>query len=117
MSDFKLPDMGKLMEAAQKMQSDMAKMQEDLAKRQVEASAGGGMVSASVNGHFELVSLKIEPDAVDPSDVGMLQDLVVAAVNQAVAKMREETQAEMSKLTGGLPIPGMGGPGMPPFGG
>ena len=66
------------------------------------------MVTAVVNGKFELVSLTLDKQAVDPRDVGMLQDLIVAAVNQAVLKVRETTQSEMSKLTGGLPIPGLG---------
>lgn len=107
MSEFKLPDIGNLMEAAQKIQGDMAKLQEELAQKQVEASSGGGMVSAVVNGQFELVSLTIDKDAVDPDDIGMLQDLVIAAVNQAVEKAREMTKEEMAKITGGLPIPGL----------
>lgn len=113
MSDPKMPDLGKMLEAAQKLQGDVAKMQEELARKEVEASAGGGMVTAVVNGHFELVRLTIEKDVVDPEDVGMLQDLVVAAVNQAIKKARDMTQEEMAKLTGGLGIPGMPGiPGM-----
>ena len=107
MSDFKMPDLGNLMQVAQKMQADVAKMQEELAKKTCEASSGGGMVTAVVNGQYELVSLAIDPATVDPSDVGMLQDLVVAAINQAIAKVREMTQSEMGKITGGIP-------GMPP---
>lgn len=107
MSDYKMPDIGNLMEAAQKIQGDMAKLQEELAEKKCEASAGGGMVTAEVNGQFELVSLTIDKDAVDPKEVGMLQDLVIAAVNQAVEKAREMTKEEMAKLTGGLPIPGL----------
>ena len=111
MSDFKMPDISNLMQAAQKIQGDVARMQEELARTEVEASSGGGMVTARVNGAYDVVSIKIDPQAVDPGDVGMLEDLVVAAVNQAVAKMRTLAQEEMSKLTGGLTIPGLAGPG------
>lgn len=110
MSDFKLPDLEGLMQAAQKIQGDVARMQEELAEKTCDASSGGGMVTATVNGHYDLVRLVIDKQVVDPGDVGMLQDLVVAAVNQAVAKMRSLAQAEMAKLTGGLNIPGLGGP-------
>jgi DNA-binding YbaB/EbfC family protein len=108
MSDF---DLSSLMQTAQKLQGDIARIQEELARREVEASSGGGMVSCTVNGQFEVVRVKIDKAAVDPSDVGMLEDLVKAALNQAVARMREVSQAEMAKVTGG--IPGM--PGMPGF--
>jgi len=108
MSDGTFPDLGKLMEVAQKLQGDLAKKQEELAKTVCEASAGGGMVTVEVNGQFELVSLKMDPQVVDASDVDMLRDLIIAAVNQAVLKVRDTTQSEMSKLTGGLPIPGLG---------
>lgn len=111
MSEGKMPDIGGLLQAAQKLQGDVARMQEELARKEIEASSGGGMVTAVVNGHCELVKLTIEPDVVDPGEIAMLQDLIVAAVNQAVAKAREMTQEEMAKLTGGLGIPGM--PGMP----
>lgn len=107
MSDGKMPDLGNLMNLAQKLQGDVAKMQENLARMTCDASAGGGMVTATVNGQYELVDIKIDKDVVDPADIGMLQDLVVAAVNQAMAKMRETAQQEMSKLTGGLNIPGL----------
>jgi DNA-binding YbaB/EbfC family protein len=109
MSDFKMPDLSALMQTAQKLQGDLARVQEELARKTCEASAGGGMVTAAVNGHFELASLKIDKAAVDPSDVGMLEDLIKAAVNQAVVRMRELSQAEMGKVTGGLG----GMPGMP----
>jgi DNA-binding YbaB/EbfC family protein len=110
MSDFKMPNLENLMAAAQKIQGEVARMQEDLAKKTCEASAGGGMVTATVNGHYELVTLKIDKSAVDPEDVGMLQDLVLAAVNQAIAKVREMAREEAAKLTGGLNvnIPGLG---------
>ncbi len=100
-------DMNKLMKQAQKLQKEMAKQQEVLAERTYEASSGGGMVTAKVNGKQELLELKIEPDVVDKNDVPMLQDLVVAAVNQAMRKAQEEIQKEMSSLMGGMGIPGL----------
>jgi hypothetical protein len=96
-----------IIKQAQQMQAKMMKLQEELASRTVEASAGGGMVTAVVNGKHELVSLKVEKDVVNPDDVEMLQDLIVAAVNEAVRKAQEMAQAEMAKLTGGLQIPGL----------
>ena len=107
MSDGKLPDLGNLMQVAQKMQSEVTRMQDELAQKTCEASAGGGMVTAVVNGQYEVVKVTIDPEVVDKSDVAMLEDLVAAAVNQAVTKVREMTQSEMAKLTGGLGIPGM----------
>ncbi|MFQ5466161.1 MAG: YbaB/EbfC family nucleoid-associated protein [Thermodesulfobacteriota bacterium] len=94
--------LGNLLRQAQKMQEKMAKMQEELAKKNCEASSGGGMVTATVNGGQELVSIKIDPSVVDPEDVEMLQDLVVAAVNEAYRRSKEMVSEEMSKLTGGL---------------
>lgn len=95
----------------QKMQKDlqdrMSKAQEDLKSKTVDASAGGGMVTATVNGNQELVSIKVKPEAVDPDDLEMLEDLVVAAVNLALEKAKELNQDEMSKITGGLKIPGL----------
>jgi hypothetical protein len=82
-------------------------MQQGLETRQVEASAGGGMVTAVVNGRQQLVDLKIEESVVDPEDVEMLQDLILAAVNEALKKSQDMAQQEMSKLTGGLNIPGL----------
>ena len=102
-----LPDLGNLMNLAQKLQGDVVKMQEELASMQCEASSGGGMVTATVNGQYELVRIQIEKEVVDPADIGMLQDLIVAAINQAMAKMRDTAKDEMSKLTGGLNIPGL----------
>jgi hypothetical protein len=96
-----------IMKQAQQMQAKMMKLQEELASKTVEASAGGGMVAAVVNGKHELVSLKIEKDVVNPEDVEMLQDLIVAAVNEGVRKAQEMAQEEMAKLTGGLNIPGL----------
>jgi len=89
------------------MQAKMMKLQEELAAKTVEASAGGGMVTAVVNGKYELISLKIEKDVVNPDDVEMLQDLIVAALNEAIRKSQEMAQAEMAKLTGGINIPGL----------
>jgi nucleoid-associated protein EbfC len=98
---------GNLMKQAQKMQSQMAKVQEEMAGRTVEASAGGGMVTAVANGKQEILSLRIEKEVVDPEDVEMLQDLLVAAVNEALKKSQEMVSEEMSKLTGGFQIPGL----------
>lgn len=100
-------DMGKIMKQAQKMQERMLRMQEELAAKTVEATAGGGMITAVVNGKYELVSLKIEREVVDPEDIEMLQDLIVAAVNEGVRKSQEMAQEEMAKVTGGLNIPGL----------
>ena len=100
-------DMGKLMKQAQQIQAKMMRVQEELEGRTVEATSGGGMVTAVVNGKHELISLKIEKDVVDPEDIEMLQDLVVAAVNEGVRKAQEMAQEEMSKLTGGFRIPGL----------
>jgi DNA-binding YbaB/EbfC family protein len=99
--------MGKIMKQAQKMQERMLRMQEELASKTVEATAGGGMITAVVNGKYELVSLKIEREVVDPEDIEMLQDLIVAAVNEGVRKSQEMAQEEMAKVTGGLNIPGL----------
>lgn len=98
---------GNIMKQAQQMQRKMAEMQEEMANRQVEASAGGGMVTAVVNGKQQLLDLKIDPAAVDPDDVEMLQDLVTAAVNEAIKQSQQMAQEEMSKITGGLNIPGL----------
>ena len=99
--------MGNLMKQAQQMQQKLVKMQEELAQRTVEASVGGGMVTVMVNGKNEVLRIKIEPQAVDPEDVEMLEDLVVAGVNEALRKAQEMVSAEMSKLTGGMKIPGL----------
>jgi hypothetical protein len=102
-----MKDIGKIMKQAQQLQEKMARLQEELASKTVEASSGGGMVVATVNGKFELVALRIEKDAVNPEDVEMLQDLVVAAVNEGIRRAQEMVSGEMSKLTGGLRIPGL----------
>ena len=102
-----MKNLGSVMKQAQKMQAQIAKIQEELALKTVEASAGGGMVTVVANGKQEIVSIKIEPEVVDPKDVEMLQDLVVAAVNEALRKAQEMVAEEMSKVTGGLQIPGL----------
>ncbi|MFO7831211.1 MAG: YbaB/EbfC family nucleoid-associated protein [Desulfuromonadaceae bacterium] len=99
--------MGNMMKQAQEMQRKMEEMQGELESREVEASAGGGMVTVRVNGKQQLLGIVIEPDAVDPQDVDMLQDLIVVAVNEGVRKSQEMVQGEMSKLTGGMNIPGL----------
>ncbi|MDQ7787775.1 MAG: YbaB/EbfC family nucleoid-associated protein [Thermodesulfovibrionales bacterium] len=100
--------LGDLMRQAQKLQTEMAKMQEEAKKKTVEATAGGGMVTAVASGAGEIISLKIEKDVVNPEDVEMLQDLVIAAANEALRRAQEMVQGEMSKLTGGLQMPGLG---------
>ena len=108
MADYpKMPDLGGLMQAAQHMQEELARVQRELESKHIEATAGGGMVTAVVSGRLELVSVKIDASVVDPKDLGMLQDLVVAAVNQALNKAKAMSQAELAKVTGGLSIPGM----------
>jgi DNA-binding YbaB/EbfC family protein len=96
-----------IMKQAQMMQQRMAKLQEEAAERTAEASVGGGAVTAVVSGKNQLVSLTIKKEAVDPEDVEMLQDLVVAAVNEALTKVQAEIGQEMSKVTGGINIPGL----------
>ncbi len=99
--------MGNMLKQAQKLQGKMAKMQEELAQKTVEASAGGGMVKVIANGQQKVVSIEIEKEVVDPEDVDMLQDLVLAAVNDALTRAQEMMTSEMGKLTGGLNIPGL----------
>ena len=97
-----------LMKQAQKMQQDMLKMQEELESRTYTASAGGGVVKAEVSGKRELLSLSIDPEAVDPDDVEMLQDMVIAAVNAALHEAEKSANDSMSKVTGGLGGLGLG---------
>jgi len=99
--------MGNIMKQAQQMQQKMLKMQEEMAERTVEASVGGGMVTVVANGRSEIISVKIEPQAVDPNDIEMLEDLVLAGVNEALRKAQEMMANEMTKLTGGMKIPGL----------
>lgn len=100
-------NMQQLARQAQKLQQQMTKMQEDIEAREFEATAGGGMATAVVNGKKELLSLTIKPEAVDPDDVEMLQDLVMAAVNEALREAGETMEREMGKMTGGLSMPGL----------
>lgn len=100
-------NMQSMIRQAQKMQEDMAALQEDLNAREYTANAGGGAVTATVNGTHELTGLEIKPDVVDPDDVEMLADLVRAAVNEAIRQAAETSQNEMNKLTGGMSMPGL----------
>lgn len=99
--------MNKMMKQAQQLQAKMMKMQEEAAQETVEATAGGGMVKVVANGRQQVVSLAIEKEVVDPDDVEMLQDLVMAAVNDALNKSQEMVNEKMGKLTGGMNIPGL----------
>lgn len=99
---------GNIMKQAKKMQERIGQLQQELETKTIDAQAGGGMVKVVVNGKFEIVSLKIEKDVVNPEDIEMLQDLIVAAVNEGIRKAQEMASAEMAKITGGLNIPGMG---------
>jgi hypothetical protein len=105
-----MPNMGQLMKQAQQFQSKIAKLQEELGEQTVEASAGGGMVTVVANGKQEVLSIVIEKEVIDPEDSEMLQDLILAAVNDALSRAKEMVNEEMGKLTKGMNIPGM--PGM-----
>ncbi len=100
-------NMNSMIKQAQKMQEEMLKAQEELADKTVEASVGGGAVSAKVNGKKELIELTISPDAVDPEDIEMLQDMVMSAVNEALRKADEAATQSLSSITGGMKIPGL----------
>ena len=104
-----MPNMGQIMKQAQKFQTKMAKLQEELSERTVEASAGGGMVTVVANGGQDVLSINIDPEVVDPDDVEMLQDLIMAAVNDALNKAKAMMNEEMGQLTKGMNIPGMPG--------
>lgn len=99
--------MGNMMKQAQKLQAKMAKLQDELGDKTVEATSGGGMVKVVANGKQQIVSIQIEKEVVDPDDVEMLQDLMLAAINDALSKSQEMVSSEMGKLTGGLNIPGL----------
>lgn len=96
-----------MLKKVQKMQSEMSKLQEELKERTVEATSGGEAVKVVVNGNKNLVSLTLSPDAVDPEDVEMLQDLIVTAVNEAMKMVDDMTEKELGKVTGGMKLPGM----------
>lgn len=100
-------NMNAMIRQAQKMQTMMQEKQEELADREFKAAAGGGMVEVVANGKKEILSISIKPDVVDPEDIEMLQDLVIAAVNETLRTVEEVTSAEMDKITGGLNVPGM----------
>ena len=99
---------GNIMKEAQKLQQQMEAMQAQVALKKVEATAGGGMVTVEANGKQEIVSIKIDPEVINKDDAQMLEDLVLAATNEALRKSRELVQQELGKLTGGLKIPGLG---------
>jgi DNA-binding YbaB/EbfC family protein len=100
--------LGNMMKQAKKLQQEMGRIQEETKKKTVEASAGGGMVTVTANGAMEVLSIKIERDVVNPDDIEMLQDLIVAASNEALRRAQQMVNEEMGKVTGGLNIPGMG---------
>jgi len=102
-----MKNMKNMMKQAQQLQAKMAKMQEEMAGKTIEASAGGGMVKVVANGKQEVTSIHIEKEVVDPEDVEMLQDLILAAVNEALVQSQKMVSEEMSKLTGGMNIPGL----------
>jgi DNA-binding YbaB/EbfC family protein len=99
--------LGDMMKQAQKLQSKMMELQEEMANKTVEATAGGGMVTVVINGKQELVSLSIDPDVVDRQEIEMLQDLLIAAVNDGIRRSQQIWAEEMKKLTGGMAIPGL----------
>jgi len=100
-------NMNNMMKQVQKMQKQMEEMQRDLEQREVEASSGGGAVTVRVNGKKALLGLKIDPEVVDKDDVEMLEDMIVAAINEAFRKADEMMESEMKKVTGGVNIPGL----------
>jgi nucleoid-associated protein EbfC len=106
----KQPDFGAILKQAQQMQADMLKAQENLKNESVEATVGGGMVSVKMSGDLQLQEIKVAPEAVDPDDVDMLQDMVLAAVNEAIRSAQELAASKMNQVTGGLG--GLGLPGM-----
>jgi DNA-binding YbaB/EbfC family protein len=96
-----------MLKQVQKMQQDMLKLQQEMEEREFTASAGGGMVMATVNGKKELRAIEIKPEAVDPDDVEILQDMIVAAVNEAIREAESTMENEMARITGGISLPGM----------
>jgi len=98
---------GNLLKQAQQMQAKIGQLQEEMASKTVEASSGGGMVNVVMNGKQEILSVRIDPEVVSREEVGMLQDLIIAAVNEAIRKSQEMMTEEMKKITGGLSIPGL----------
>lgn len=102
-----MKNMGNMMKQAQMLQSKMLKLQEELSNKTIETSSGGGMIKVVANGKQQIVSIQIEKEVVDPEDIEMLQDLILSAINDALAKSQEMVSGEMGKLTGGLNIPGL----------
>jgi DNA-binding YbaB/EbfC family protein len=100
-------NMNKMMKQVQQMQAQMAKLQEELGEKQVETTIGGGAIQVIANGKMEIVSLKIKPEVVDPEDIEMLEDMVVAATNEALRKAQDMVNTEMAKITGGIKVPGL----------
>ncbi len=100
-------NMQQMMRQAQKMQRDLAKAQEEIAQMSFEGSAGGGMVKATATGDLKITAIQIDPEAIDPEDVEMLQDMVCAAVNEALRSASDASNTRMSALTGGMKIPGL----------
>jgi len=106
------PNMNAMLKQVQKMQADMAKAQEELKNEVVEASAGGGMVTVKVSGDLEVREIRIDPQAVDPEDVELLQDMVLAATNEAIRSAQELANRKLGGLTGGMDLGGLGLPGL-----
>ena len=102
-----MPNMGNLLKKAQQLQERMVKLQEELGEKTIETSSGGGMVTIVANGKQEIVSVKIDPEVVNADDVEMLEDLILAAINDALYQAKQMVSGEMAKLTGGVSIPGM----------
>jgi DNA-binding YbaB/EbfC family protein len=102
-----MPNMGNLLKKAQQLQEKMAKLQEELSEKTVETSAGGGMVTVIATGKQDIASIKIDPEVVNQEDIEMLEDLVLAAVNDALSQAKQMVTEEMTKLTGGVTIPGL----------
>ena len=100
-------NMQSMLKQAQKMQEDMARAQAELEEREYEVAAGGGVINVKINGKKEILSVKIDPEVIDPDDVETLEDLIVAAVNEAIKKVEGDSAAEMQKITGGIGLPGM----------
>jgi DNA-binding YbaB/EbfC family protein len=104
-----MPNMGNLLKQAQQFQARMARLQEELGEKTVEASAGGGMVTVVVNGRQEVISIRIDPEVIHPDEAEMLQDLILAAVNDALSRAKSMVNEEMGKLTQGLNLPNIPG--------
>jgi DNA-binding YbaB/EbfC family protein len=109
------PNMQQMMKQVQKMQADMARAQEEIAAAEVQASAGGGMVTVTMSGALEVKSIRIEPAAIDPDDPDLLSDLVLAAVNEALRSAQQLANQRMERVTGGLDLGSLGGLGLPGF--